>query len=251
MIDITAQQKQPPITKLYTFSLLDLTTTRPPNQRTILPNVPPRNDFVANASVSPDYTPFDATFQDRTTFIHHGAYHVAWMFLMGVPRILEMLQLLWNDFWTCTKQMLKTNVLAKVSKYPSLALKVLVLLWDNFELVSSFGSFRYLTPTNYRLTPLPGHGAITSPTMASLAGQPMWWDAWLHWHTAFVVPSLTCCVLTTRITWVSFVMDFCVKNFLQYSCLRPPQVVLEPLFFEFTSSHCGTVGWIPKFWLII
>lgn len=137
------------------FSLLDLTTTRPPNQRTILPNVPPRNDFVANASVSPDYTPFDATFQDRTTFIHHGAYHVAWMFLMGVPRILEMLQLLWNDFWTCTKQMLKTNVLAKVSKYPSLALKVLVLLWDNFELVSSFGSFRYLTPTNYRLTPLP------------------------------------------------------------------------------------------------
>ena len=35
-----------------------------------------RNDFVANASVSPDYTPFDATFQDRTTFIHHGAYHV-------------------------------------------------------------------------------------------------------------------------------------------------------------------------------
>lgn len=175
MIDITAQQKQPPITKLYTFSLLDLTTTRPPNQRTILPNVPPRNDFVANASVSPDYTPFDATFQDRTTFIHHGAYHVAWMFLMGVPRILEMLQLLWNDFWTCTKQMLKTNVLAKVSKYPSLALKVLVLLWDNFELVSSFGSFRYLTPTNYRLTPLPGHGAITSPTMASLAGQAMWW----------------------------------------------------------------------------
>lgn len=231
MIDITAQQKQPPITKLYTFSLLDLTTTRPPNQRTILPNVPPRNDFVANASVSPDYTPFDATFQDRTTFIHHGAYHVAWMFLMGVPRILEMLQLLWNDFWTCTKQMLKTNVLAKVSKYPSLALKVLVLLWDNFELVSSFGSFRYLTPTNYRLTPLPGHGAITSPTMASLAGQAMWWP-----------PESPGFLLL----WI-----FVSKTFCNCSCLRPPQVVLEPLFFEFTSSHCGTVGWIPKFWLII
>lgn len=213
------------------FSLLDLTTTRPPNQRTILPNVPPRNDFVANASVSPDYTPFDATFQDRTTFIHHGAYHVAWMFLMGVPRILEMLQLLWNDFWTCTKQMLKTNVLAKVSKYPSLALKVLVLLWDNFKLVSSFGSFRYLTPTNYRLTPLPR----PRRNYESNNGQPC----------------RTTHVMTTRITWVSFVMDFCVKNFLQYSCLRPPQVVLEPLFFEFTSSHCGTVGWIPKFWLII
>ena len=33
------------------------------------------NDFVANASVGPDYTPFDATFDDRTTFIHHGAHH--------------------------------------------------------------------------------------------------------------------------------------------------------------------------------
>ncbi|CAE7552445.1 unnamed protein product [Symbiodinium sp. CCMP2456] len=33
------------------------------------------NDFVANASVGPDYTPFDATFADRTTFIHHGAHH--------------------------------------------------------------------------------------------------------------------------------------------------------------------------------
>ncbi|CAE7210384.1 unnamed protein product [Symbiodinium natans] len=33
------------------------------------------NDFVANASVGPDYTPFDATFSDRTTFIHHGAHH--------------------------------------------------------------------------------------------------------------------------------------------------------------------------------
>ncbi|CAE7671311.1 unnamed protein product [Symbiodinium pilosum] len=33
------------------------------------------NDFVANASVGPDYTPFDAAFGDRTTFIHHGAHH--------------------------------------------------------------------------------------------------------------------------------------------------------------------------------
>lgn len=74
--------------------LLDLTTTRPPNQRTILPNVQPRNDFVANASVSPDYTPFDATFQDRTTFIHHGAYHVAWMILGLLPRILEIVRFL-------------------------------------------------------------------------------------------------------------------------------------------------------------
>ena len=37
------------------------------------------NDFVANASVGPDYTPFDATFSDRTTFIHHGAHHESWL----------------------------------------------------------------------------------------------------------------------------------------------------------------------------
>jgi len=32
-------------------------------------------DFVANASVSPDYTPFHQAFDDSTTFIHHGAHH--------------------------------------------------------------------------------------------------------------------------------------------------------------------------------
>ncbi|CAK9064750.1 Lipase_3 domain-containing protein [Durusdinium trenchii] len=46
-----------------------------PECKIVKPSLIERNDFVANASVSPDYTPFDATFNDRTTFIHHGAYH--------------------------------------------------------------------------------------------------------------------------------------------------------------------------------
>merc|ERR1712232_121501 len=32
-------------------------------------------DFVVNASVLADYSPFDRAFSDRTTFVHHGAYH--------------------------------------------------------------------------------------------------------------------------------------------------------------------------------
>ncbi|CAK0893882.1 unnamed protein product, partial [Prorocentrum cordatum] len=32
-------------------------------------------DFVANASLSPDYAPFARLFGDRNTFVHHGAYH--------------------------------------------------------------------------------------------------------------------------------------------------------------------------------
>eukprot|EP00435_Cladocopium_sp_Y103_P015986 s149_g3.t4 len=51
------------------------------------------NDFVANASVSPDYTPFDATFQDRTTFIHHGAYHAtAQLRVQQWPALQEQLE---------------------------------------------------------------------------------------------------------------------------------------------------------------
>ncbi|CAK9064547.1 unnamed protein product [Durusdinium trenchii] len=51
------------------------------------------NDFVANASVSPDYTPFDATFNDRTTFIHHGAYHAtAQLRVQQWPALQEQLE---------------------------------------------------------------------------------------------------------------------------------------------------------------
>lgn len=32
-------------------------------------------DFIVNASVSPDYTPFFRAFGDSTTFVHHGAHH--------------------------------------------------------------------------------------------------------------------------------------------------------------------------------
>ena len=45
------------------------------------------NDFVVNASVGPDYTPFDATFDDRTTFIHHGAHHAPCCFANGLARL--------------------------------------------------------------------------------------------------------------------------------------------------------------------
>ena len=78
----------------------------------------PRNDFVANASVSPDYTPFDATFQDRTTFIHHGAYHVAWMLLWecDIVQFSGLFWLLRNDFWHAQKEAL-TNI-------------IVVFVWD-------------------------------------------------------------------------------------------------------------------------
>lgn len=33
------------------------------------------SDFIVNANVSPDYSPFAMAFGDRTTFVHHGAYH--------------------------------------------------------------------------------------------------------------------------------------------------------------------------------
>ena len=46
------------------------------------------NDFVANASVGPDYTPFDAAFGDRTTFIHHGAHHDTWLAVI-CPLVLK------------------------------------------------------------------------------------------------------------------------------------------------------------------
>lgn len=33
------------------------------------------HDFVADASLSPDFAPFDRTFGDRSTFVHHGAHN--------------------------------------------------------------------------------------------------------------------------------------------------------------------------------
>ncbi|CAJ1364619.1 unnamed protein product [Effrenium voratum] len=51
------------------------------------------NDFVVNASVGPDYTPFDATFDDRTTFIHHGAHHaIAQLRVQQWPALKEQLE---------------------------------------------------------------------------------------------------------------------------------------------------------------
>eukprot|EP00930_Biecheleria_cincta_P042806 TRINITY_DN29456_c0_g1_i1.p1 TRINITY_DN29456_c0_g1~~TRINITY_DN29456_c0_g1_i1.p1 ORF type:complete len:763 (+),score=141.19 TRINITY_DN29456_c0_g1_i1:146-2434(+) len=55
------------------------------------------NDFITNASVSPDYTPFDAAFGDRTTFIHHGAHHaVAQLRVQQWSELQEQLALAWK-----------------------------------------------------------------------------------------------------------------------------------------------------------
>ena len=165
----------------------------------------PRNDFVANASVSPDYTPFDATFQDRTTFIHHGAYHVAWMLLWecDIVQFSGVVLVVKKWFLTCTKRGSDQHhsgfclgyisvlnamctyiyicpcVYISLNKYPSCKgslfgaeIVALGFFWQNFDLGSRFWQVWIFDSSWCR-----GHSTITSPTMASLAGPR---ENWLH-----------------------------------------------------------------------
>ncbi|CAE8599298.1 unnamed protein product, partial [Polarella glacialis] len=56
------------------------------------------SECVVNASVSPDYSPFDAALLDRTTFIHHGAHHaIAQLRIHQWAVLVEQLSSAWDE----------------------------------------------------------------------------------------------------------------------------------------------------------